>query len=68
MTSLRYKDPRLAHTVGSRTAFFIPLNDLLQTYRKFPPPSRRVELEATSLDSTLASLSSNVRFPRKVID
>jgi hypothetical protein len=36
----------------------MPLNDLLQTYLKFPPLSRRVELKATSLDSALASLSS----------
>ena len=42
--------------------FYVPLSDLLQTSRKFPPLSRRVELEATSLDSTLASPSSSYRF------
>jgi hypothetical protein len=58
MTSLRSEDPG-PPTPSGVVLLFMPLNDLLQPYHKFLPLSRRVELEATGLDSTFASLSSS---------
>ena len=55
MFSLRNDGPKPAHSVGSRAAFMCLSATFCKPPVNFLPLSRRVELEATSLDSTLAN-------------